>query len=173
MRSVTERRGERRSHAERPSDAEALKIERGVDGRLIVKFDGHETAVTVARCFPWSEPLAFLSLRDDEGNEVALVADPVALEASSRRALEDALADAGFVFDVKAVIDLDEEVELRTWNVRTRQGDRRFQTKLDDWPRRLPDGGLLIRDVTGDLYRVADVGALDRKSRERLWAFVD
>lgn len=184
MRSLTERRGEQpahaeaqrrggqRSHAESWSDAE-LKVGRGVDGRLVVNVDGVETAVTVARCFPWSRPFEFLSLRDEDDNEVALVADPLALTDSSRSALEEALAEAGFVFGVTAVLDLDEEVELRTWKVSTDQGARRFQTRLDDWPRRLPDGGLLIRDVTGDLYRIGDVGALDRKSRERLWAFVD
>jgi hypothetical protein len=112
-------------------------------------------------------------LRDGDDNEVALVADPLALTDSSRSALEEALAENGFVFRVTAVLDLDEEVELRTWKVSTDQGERRFQTRLDDWPRKLPDGGLLIRDVTGDLYMIRDVGGLDRKSRERLWAFVD
>jgi hypothetical protein len=117
--------------------------------------------------------MAFLSLRDTEDAEVALVADPLSLDAASRAALESALADASFVFGVSAVLDLDEEVELRTWHVSTEQGERRFQTRLDDWPRKLPDGGLLVRDVTGDLYRIGDVGGLDRQSRERLWAFVD
>jgi hypothetical protein len=37
----------------------------------------------------------------------------------------------------------------------------------------LPKGGLLIRDVAGDLYRLPDPKTLDRKSRELLWAFVD
>jgi hypothetical protein len=56
---------------------------------------------------------------------------------------------------------------------RNHQGARRFQTRLDDWPRRLPDGGVLIRDVSGDFYRVADAAQLDRTSRALLWAFVD
>ena len=37
----------------------------------------------------------------------------------------------------------------------------------------LPGGGLLIRDVGGDLYRLADPKGMDRASRELLWAFVD
>ncbi len=48
-----------------------------------------------------------------------------------------------------------------------------FQTHLDDWPRETPGGGLLIRDVAGDLYFVPDPGGLDGGSREWLWAFVD
>jgi hypothetical protein len=180
---ATERRGEQQSHAEAQrrggrhgeewSDAEDLKVDRGLDGRLNVTVDGRTVAVKLARCFPWSRPFEFLSLRDEEDNEVALIADPLALTDSSRSALEEALAENGFVFGVTAVLDLDEEVELRTWKVSTDQGERRFQTRLDDWPRKLPDGGLLIRDVTGDLYRIGDVRNLDRKSRERLWAFVD
>jgi hypothetical protein len=129
--------------------------------------------VHVRRCFPWSEHGRFLSLRDDEGEEFALVADLFELDAAARVVLEDALTEAGFVFDVTAVLELDEEVELRHWRVQTLQGLRRFQTRLDDWPRKLPGGGLLIRDVTGDFYRVGDPAQLDAHSRSLLWAFVD
>jgi hypothetical protein len=37
----------------------------------------------------------------------------------------------------------------------------------------LPSGGLLIRDVAGDLYRLPEPETLDKKSRALLWAFVD
>ena len=49
----------------------------------------------------------------------------------------------------------------------------RFQTRLDAWPRRVPGGGVLIRDVAGDLYYVADPESLDKRSRDLLWVFVD
>ena len=121
------------------------------DGRLVVIVDGDPVSVRLRQCFPWSEPGLHLS----------------------RRALEQALAEAGFVLEVTRVLDIDEEVEIRQWIVETRQGPRSFQTHLDDWPRALPNGGILIRDVAGDLYRLAPPGQMDRKSRELLWAFVD
>ncbi len=37
----------------------------------------------------------------------------------------------------------------------------------------VPGGGIVIRDVAGDLYHVADPEKLDAKSRTWLWAFVD
>ena len=74
---------------------------------------------------------------------------------------------------VNAAGEIEEEVEIRHWRVSTRQGERRFQTRLDDWPLELPGGGFLIRDVAGDLYRVADAASLDTRSRALLWAFVD
>ncbi len=96
-----------------------------------------------------------------------------ALQQPARRVLEEALAAAGFVFEVTRVTTIEEEVEIRHWRVDTRQGPRSFQTRLDAWPRVLPHGGLLIRDVAGDLYHLADPGALDPQSRALLWAFVD
>jgi len=143
------------------------------DGRLVVIVDGDPVPVRLRQCFPWSEPGLHLSLRDDEDREVAIIDDPAELDTESRRALERALAEAGFVLEVTRVLDIDEEVEIRQWVVETRQGPRSFQTHLDDWPRALPNGGILIRDVAGDLYRLAPPGQMDRKSRELLWAFVD
>jgi len=95
------------------------------------------------------------------------------LSVESRRALEAAVAEAGFVLEVTRILDVEEEVEIRTWKVETRQGGRRFQTRLDDWPMEVPRGGIVIRDVAGDLYHVADPAALDDRSRRWLWAFVD
>ena len=54
----------------------------------------------------------------------------------------------------------------------TARGARRFLTHLDSWPRELEGGGILIEDVSEDLYLVRDPGALDTKSRERLWYYV-
>jgi hypothetical protein len=152
---------------------EDVVLRRAADGRLFVLAAGEMVPVRLRQCFPWSEPRRHLSLRDDDDEEVALVDDPAALPAESRAALEDALADAGFVLEVTRVLSIDEEVEIRHWEVETIQGRRAFQTHLDDWPRVLPDGALLIRDVGGDLHRLPQPASLDRKSRELLWAFVD
>jgi Domain of unknown function (DUF1854) len=153
--------------------AGALRLEVRADGSLWAMRPGEERAVSVRRCFPWSEPSRHLSLRDAEEEEFALVHDPAELDARSRAALEMALAVAGFVFEVSRVLEIDEEVEIRRWRVETKQGPRTFQTRLDDWPRTLPHGGLLIRDLAGDLYHLAKTEDLDRQSRELLWAFVD
>ena len=150
-----------------------LTLRNSGDGRLFAIVDGAAVAVRLRQCFPWSEPHRHLSLRDEEDEEVALVEDPATLAPESRRALEQGLADAGFVLEVMRVLSIDEEVEIRQWKVETKHGPRSFQTHLDDWPRTLPLGGLLIRDVAGDLYLLASPGAMDRRSKELLWAFVD
>jgi len=156
---------------EKIDETPTLRI--ATDGRLVVMVDGSPVPVRLRQCFPWSEPGLHLSLRDDAEREVAIVDDPAELDTESRVALEQALAEAGFVLEVTRVLDIDEEVEIRQWTVEARQGQRTFQTHLDDWPRAVPNGGILIRDVAGDLYRLAAPAQMDRKSRELLWAFVD
>ncbi len=146
---------------------------RGGGGRLFALVGGHHVAVKLRQCFPWSEPHRYISLRDDDDEEIMLVEDPSSLAPASRLALEGALADAGFVLDVTRVLSIEEEVEIRQWSVETRHGRRLFQTHLDDWPRTLPAGGILIRDVAGDLYRFVAPAQMDQRSRELLWAFVD
>jgi hypothetical protein len=151
----------------------ALTLERRADGRLWAVTGGEERSVWVRRCFPWSQPTRYISLRDGEENEIALVRDPGELSYESRAVLEEALVEAGFVLKIVRVLELDEEVEIRNWKVETEQGPRSFQTRLDDWPRQMPGGGLLIRDVAGDLHYVAEPNGLDAKSRSLLWVFVD
>jgi hypothetical protein len=151
---------------------DTLRLERRPDGRLWAIRGDQESPVGVRRCFPWSDAGRFLSLRDGE-DEFALVGHPSDLDPHSRRLLEEGLAEAGFVFRVTRVLEIEEEVEIRHWRVDTAQGTRSFQTRLDDWPRQLPHRGLLVRDVAGDLYLLAAPEEMDRKSRELLWALVD
>ena len=150
-----------------------LRLEYRIDGQLWAVKADEERAVSVRRCFPWSQPARFVSLRDKDDGEVALIWQPERLDDTSREVLEQALIEAGFVLQVVKIYEVQEEVEIRTWKVETMQGPRTFQTRLDDWPRELPGGGLLIRDVAGDLYHVADREALDDKSKKLLWAFAD
>ncbi len=157
----------------RPKASSALTLERRVDGQLWASQRDKQLPVWVSRCFPWSEPSRFISLRDTEDEEFALVRDLEHLSPGSRAALEISLAEAGFVLEIIGVESCEEEVEIRTWVVRTRQGRRSFQTRRDEWPRDMPGGGLLISDVSGDLFYVPDTESLDSKSRSLLWAFVD
>jgi len=149
-----------------------LKIEWHADGQLWASQNGKDVAVQVSRCFPWSAPNQYVSLRDSDNKEVALIDHLTELDSLSRTAIEKALAEAGFVFVIDNVVAIQADFEIRTWEVITCQGPRKFQTKLDDWPLALPGGGLLIRDVAGDLFFIDDVDKMDGKSQKLLWAFI-
>lgn len=153
--------------------APGIRLTTGLDGRLEIVTESGRQPVTVRRCFPWSEPSRYIALLNEDEEEAGLVEAPALLDAVSREALERALADAGFVLTVTRLFSVDEEVEIRHWRVETAHGPRSFQTRLDDWPRTLPNGNVLIRDVAGDLYLIPREAKLDAVSARLLWAFVD
>jgi hypothetical protein len=173
MEATALRRESRRRKVEASSPSQKLLVERGTDGQLSVLKDGAHTPVRVCRCFPWSEPGRFISLRDEKENEVAVIEQLSELEPASRTAVELALAEAGFVLQIERIESAEEIFEIRAWKVQTRQGPRTFQTALDEWPREIAGGGFLIKDVAGDLFLIADPETLDAKSQKILWALVD
>ena len=154
---------------------ESLGLRRESDGSLSARkpTGGGWQPARVVRCFPWSKPGEWYSIRDLKGEELLLLRSVEDLDAESRHALEGTLAESGFAFEVTAIVAQEEEYELRRWEVDTRQGRRIFQTGIDEWPLRLPAGGLLMKDVAGDLYRIDHPALLDEASRRLLWSFLD
>lgn len=134
---------------------------------------GKEILLKPYLCFPWTSPMKFVSLRDEEGHERLLVRSLEDLDDSSRNCLEKALLAVGFVFEITNIQAIVQDFELRNWKVETRQGIRFFQTKLNTWPRALEKGGFLIRTIEDDLFYIPDPYKLDHKSQKLLWAFVD
>jgi len=147
-----------------------ITLKRADNGSLLLVQAGKETPVRVRRCFPWREPGRFISLCDKDGKEAALIVDPAGLGADSRARLEEAMALAGFTLRIRKVLDVKDEIELRTWKVDVDGAVRSFQTELDEWPRTLPGGRVVIKDVSGDLYTIENPDVLDTKSRRLLWA---
>ena len=147
-----------------------IALERGADHALFLVKDGDRTRVRPRLCFPWRRPDAYISLADDDGKEQALIRDLNALSPASREALEEALVVSGFTLEIHRILSLQKEIEIRNWRVEVNGKERTFQTALDEWPRSLAGGALLVRDVAGDLYTISDAAQLDEKSRKYLWA---
>jgi hypothetical protein len=149
------------------------KLELRLDGRLWLVKGSEASPVEVVRCLPWTRPEKWLSLRDGGGVERAFIGDLWELDNDSRAALNAVLSRSAFVLEVTRVLGVEEDFELRSFQVETEQGPRRFQTSLDAWPRELAGGGLVLEDVHGDLYRLSTPNALDAQSRKWLRALLD
>ncbi len=161
------------SEADLPVAPKRVQVKRDADGQYTASWDTFSAVVRVNRCFPWTNPERYISLRDDKDQEITLIGQLADLDMDSRAAVEQALAEAGLVLEITRLDLLEEEFEIRNWKVQTRQGPRTFQTRRDEWPRKVGRGGLLVRDVAGDLFHIADANALDRASRKHLEAYID
>jgi hypothetical protein len=150
-----------------------LRVYRREDGQFEAAWGGKTAVLRIVRCFPWTDPSRFVSLRDQDDHEIALIRDLASLDADSHEAVEAALAEAAFVLEVTRIDRIAEEFEIRNWRVQTRQGPRTFQTHRDDWPHPIHGGGFLVRDVAGDLFQIPPPEHLDVESRKRLRVYID
>jgi hypothetical protein len=153
-----------------PTDTPRLELDPAL--RLWLVRGEQRVGVKPVRCFPWSSPGELVSLRDERDREELLVERFDQLDPDSARALERALLGTAFVLEVSRVESIEEDYEMRIWRTETRQGKRTFQTKLDEWPWAAPDGGHLVRDLAGDLFRLPPLDTLDEGTRRWLWAYV-
>jgi Domain of unknown function (DUF1854) len=139
-------------------------------GRLRLHGEDGPVQVRPISCFPWSSPGEYVSLRDADDREVALIRETQSLDTASRAALEQTIAQTSFVFVVNRIDSVGDELELRVWKVHTDQGPRTFQTKLDQWPQVIDCEAMVVRDLAGDLYKIKP-HSLDPKSLKLFWAF--
>ncbi|MDZ7290192.1 MAG: DUF1854 domain-containing protein [candidate division KSB1 bacterium] len=153
-------------------------LSRRADGRLVLRQKNEtgetvETPVQVACCFPWSRPHEFISLRDDKGKEQLLLENLQPLDATTRELIEDELAERNFLPRITGIEAITDEMELFHWKVRTTAGPRSFLTRRSDYPRKLTNGDVLIKDVSNDLYLIPNPKGLDAKSVKLLWVYLD
>ncbi len=165
---------EKKEEPKWPLHAKDARFYREESGELFLEFKGKRKSVHLKPCFPWTDPRRYISVRDKEDKEVLYIDSIAEIDGDSRDAVKAALAESSYVMHIKKILELREDFELRVWRVIIADNtERSFQTKLDEWPFSVPGGGLLIRDVGGDLYFVAKPNHLDQESREQFSAFLD
>ena len=134
---------------------------------------GELVPVQICSCFPWSDPLRFLSVRDDKGNELAFIEDVESLAPEVRGLVKSDLNSRNFIPRIIHIDSIRQDKELFLWKVMTSSGFRAFLTKRHDSPRTLQNGKVLIKDVANDLYLIDDPKKLGAKSYKLLWMYLD
>ena len=147
-----------------------LRLERNAKGELVAHVPGREPVVNVAvaRCFPWSLADEYISIRNADGKEIALLETLAGLDDQTRALIEQELAQKVFVPRIRRVIEFKAEFDVVAITADTDRGQTIFQIHSRDDVRILGPGRALFRDVDGNLYEVENVLALDRASRAHL-----
>jgi hypothetical protein len=139
--------------------------------RLTVEGDCSYLDVKVVRVFPLSDPDNYIALLDAKGRDkvIGLVKDPGELDPDSRQVAEAALQRHYFVPTITRIRSMTEEFGAIYCDVETDRGPRQFVGRgLRDAIEHVGDGELMIPDVEGNRYRVADWRRLDTRSRRLL-----
>ncbi|MGC9453812.1 MAG: DUF1854 domain-containing protein [Phycisphaerae bacterium] len=166
--STTESAGQR-MNADEPETATVERVELDEAGRLVVYLEGRDQPVedaAVARCFPWSLPDGYISVRDSKGREVAMLTSLEELDADSRHIIEGELRDKIFNPKILTIKELRDEFGVLTITAETDRGEVSFQVRRRDDVRVLSGGRALLKDVDGNTYELPDINRLDKTSRK-------
>ncbi len=152
-------------------DPERVEFSRRGD-TLSMRIDGREYPRVVLRsCFPVSDDVQFLSVRDaseEEQPEIGIVENVTLLDESSRQAVAAEMSLHYFVPQVLRIHSIRNEFGFLYWSVDTDKGPKEFvmRDSVVHYAREVAPGRWLLIDVNQARYEIPDVLALDSRSKK-------
>ena len=147
------------------------QIERNDQGDLVVRLLGQEEPICearIARCFPWSLPDTYISVRDKDGKEVVLLKGLDKLDEATRQLVEEELRDKIFNPIIQRICEYRDDFDVTEITAETDRGKVTFQIRSRDDVRMLSATRALFKDVDGNTYEIPDLTALDGASQHYL-----
>ena len=133
--------------------------------RLTIDDDRSYTRIKVVRAAPLTHPDAYICLLDAKDEEVCLIRDPHELDEQMRRIIDEELDLRYLTSIIEQVNSVRVEFGTSYWDVETDRGRREFVvqnvTENAQW---LGDFRLLLVDVDGNRFEIANLSKLDKKS---------
>ena len=154
------------------ADGDALRIrriERNSAGELVLHLHGADepdVGVTLARCFPWTLPESYISVRNGEGREIVLLKTSNELDPASREIVEAELRDKIFNPKIRRIVEYKHEFGISSITAETDRGRAVFQFRGRDDVRFLSPTRVLFRDADGNTYELPDTRLLDPASQK-------
>jgi hypothetical protein len=140
--------------------------------RLTVNTEGEERSYPSVKIFqsaPLSKPREYLAFLDGKSEEVALVRRLEDLPADSQKIAKRELDKRYLTARITQVPHIKQEFGVTYWNVETDRGKREFvMQSLSESCIWLSDTHLLLIDVDGNRFEIADRNALDLLSQKQL-----
>lgn len=139
-----------------------VRFGRGGDGQIVMRLRGRFITVgTVMAASPITDPHRMVSVRDDDGEEVGILADVNELEPVSRQVVLEELERTYFMPRITDILDVEEDLGVVSWRVATDKGERTFQVRnVRQNVRKFRGRRLVIKDVDGNRYEIRDWAAL-------------
>lgn len=151
----------------RPGDFVLFKSDGG-GLRLTLKDDRSFLRVKAKRCFPFSFPTDYISLRDGNDEEIGIIADLAGLGKDYRRWVEEDLNIRYFTPRVSLIRSIRYRPGGVEWQLETDRGSKRVITKgVHDTMSEVERGRYIITDVEGNRYEIV-TEELDPESRALL-----
>jgi hypothetical protein len=152
-------------------DPSRVRLEKDRPGWLCCRISGEdeeEVRVKPVRTFPLTDPEHYISLLDEDENEVGVIEDPLLLEPESRQELSALLMQTYFLPTITKIKRIVDDYGVYRWDVETDKGEKTFEIRNRDDVRFVANGHVMVRDIDGNRYHITRIGGLDPESRTYL-----
>ena len=133
--------------------------------RMTIEEDRSYLRIKVARAAPLSDPDRYICFLDAKDEVICMVTELDELPEKSRPFAMEELDWRYLTARIEKVISLRNEYGVSYWEVETDRGLREFVARsVGENAQWLNDTRLIIFDVDGNRFEIADIQALDKKS---------
>ncbi len=123
----------------------------------------------LCRIFPFECEWDFISVLNEEGDELGIIKHLDDFDADTKALLHQELQRRYYAPLILSVLSVKERYGFSYWKVKTAEGEVNFT--LHDTFRSIIHAGprrLIMLDVNGNRFEIADTSALDRKSYKKI-----
>lgn len=121
------------------------------------------------RAFPFDAPDEYISVLDQDGKEYGIICSLSDFEGEARELIQKELDRKYLAPIITRILSLKDKLGFSYWEVETDLGKRSF-TMQDTYRNmfRNSENGVILTDVDGNRYAIADVLKLDPKSYRKI-----
>ncbi len=139
------------------------------NGFLYIKISEKGQRAHLTRQFPFEMLWEFISVLDDEQQEIGIIRKLTLFEGEAYTLLETELRRRYYSPVIRSIEQVKERYGFSNWKVTTDEGEVSFT--LHDTFRsivRAGEGRLILLDVNGNRFEIPNTEALDRKSYKKI-----
>ena len=133
--------------------------------RLTIDKDRSYIKIKIVRAAPLSHPRQYISILDAKNEEICMIEDLKQLDLEMQGIAEEELDRRYLTSNILRVISVRHEFGTSYWDVETHRGQREFVVQnVAESAQWLGDHRILIVDVDGNRFEIANLKDLDKKS---------
>lgn len=142
------------------------------DGFITMKSNGEETRVILHLLFPYDEKTKLVSVLNESSAEIGMISDIEDFQGESLLAIKKELERKYFLRKIVEILEIKDKRGVTTWKVHTSDlGEDILEFSIKDTYGsiyKLTDNRLIINDMDGNKYEIADVTKLPKESYRKI-----
>jgi len=149
---------------------ERLKFKKnGSKLQMMIDGEAEYKIVSVIPLFPLSESENWLSVLDEEGHELGIIANLKELNKENRKMVLDELRRRYVLPRIQKILSCKERFDLVEFEVETDRGFKQFLSRnLRENIQQPSPNRLILTDIDGNRYDIPNLQSLDKKSQNLL-----